>query len=217
MIERETSLNNAHHAYLNKDYVTAYALYEELLKAFPNDPQILCEYGKAKYREYDDLEKAAQLFLQALEAYPYSVETLLWLGDLSSLGYGPGYSKAASLYQQAIQLDPRSVDAYIGLGMLRRTPSVSLTLQEAMASFRKAVQLDPQRIDAHFNLGISLLEEGDQSGAQDELQAVVDLLIVAGQKQQAKNIQNLLDQLKRKEPTKFRGYWNLSPRYQYTQ
>jgi tetratricopeptide (TPR) repeat protein len=213
MTERDTLRQQAHEACLQEDYVTAYALYEELLQVYPEDAEILLDYGRAVYREYADLDKAACLFEQALEREPDSVELLLWLADIGATGYGPGYKAAVNLYQRVIELDPCNVDAYVGLGLQYHAPSVSMTSEEATQAFRKATQLDAQRADAHLDLGMLLLDTTDTPAARKEFLVTVNLLNTTGKKKLAKSVQQLIDQIERQEPIKNRFRLNLSSRY----
>jgi hypothetical protein len=61
MSRLEEYLERARLACLSNEYATAYALYEELLCDYPDNPKVLREYGQALYSEFGDLEKAAHL------------------------------------------------------------------------------------------------------------------------------------------------------------
>lgn len=213
--DRKTGLEQARQACLARDYRAAYSLYDELLKEFPGDPAVLLDYGRAKFREFADLEQSARLLLQAVEADPDAIDALLWLAEVSAMGYGQGYAKAASLYQRVLKLDPQCVDAYIGLAMLYRAPSSPVTQQDALAAYRKAAQLAPQRIDVHHNLGYSLAEAGDSDAAQREFLTTVQLLRTAGREPEAPALQAVLEQLQRQEPLKSWGYRNESTRFNW--
>jgi uncharacterized Tic20 family protein/Flp pilus assembly protein TadD len=215
MSERTVRLEQARQASLRGEFPTAYALYDALLEAYPDDPEVLHDYGRAKYVEYVDLEQAAQLFERARAVEPKSVETLLWLGDLYALGYGRGYDAAAEMYRQALQQNDREVDAYIGLGMLHRAPTKPITLNEAIVAFRTATQTDPDRADAHLNLGMALIEAGELHAAQEELLIAQQLLATEGEHRQARGIQTMLDRLSRGEPIKSLAYSNRSSRYRW--
>jgi tetratricopeptide (TPR) repeat protein len=212
MSERDLTLQQAHEACLQEDYAKAYDLYEMLLKIYPNDSQILLNYGKALYNEYEDLEKAAHLFEQVLESEPNSLEALLWLADIAAVGYGPEQIGAASLYQRAIDLDPNCVDAYIGLGLQHNAPSVLLSLQEAIEAFRKATSLDPRRVDAHIDLAMALLENGNFAGARAAFLRALDLLNSTDQQKLRATIRRYVEQIDRNEPIKNRVFYNFSPR-----
>jgi len=198
-MDRDQRLEQARQICRQGDFDVAYRIYDSLLQAYPNDPEILRDYGRAKYQEYDNLGQAAQLFAQAHAAAPTSVELLLWRADLSALGYGDGYAAAAALYRQALQIDPQAVDAYIGLGMLHRVPGKPVSLDEAITAFRQAVEIDPQRADAHLDLGMALIEAGQHHAARESLRAGQRLLHASGNDRQAQSVQAVLDRLDRNE------------------
>ena len=214
MDERTMSLQEAREACLQGDYTRAYDLYEALLNAYPGNPQILLEYGKAIYGEYNDLEKAARLFEQALESDPNLVEALLWLADIAAAGYGPEQIGAVSLYRRVIELDPKNVDAYIGLGLQHHAPSVSLSLEEAIEAFRKATQLDLQRSDGWIDLGMALLESGHQEGARRAFVESIHLLHGSNRQKLIPAVEQYIARIDSSEPIKNAAFYNFSPRYQ---
>jgi tetratricopeptide (TPR) repeat protein len=213
MTDKAMRLEEAREAIRRRDFSSAYSLYDALLADHPGDADVLLDYGRAKYAEYSDLEGAARLFEQALAASPQSVETLLWLGDLFSLGYGRGYDAAAEVYRKVIQLDPGAVDAYLGLGLLHRVPTRPVTLEEAIASFRTATELDPRRADAQLDLGMALIEASQPEEALTQLRKAQQLLAQGGQERQARGVEKLLAQLAANQPIKSFAYSNQSPRY----
>lgn len=215
MNNREDRLEQAHLACLQNDYETVYRLYDELLKDFPNDPEVLLGYGRAKYREFVDLEQAASLFLQAVEADPYSLEALLWLGDVSGMGYGPGYATAPDFYRRALEIEPESVDAYTGLAMMYKVPSSTITLAEAIGAYRKVVQLDPQNPDAYQNLGFILLEAGQPDEALEAFQKARYWLKLNEQTTTEASILKVIEQIRNHQQVKRRAYVNNSQRYRW--
>jgi len=215
MADPQEQREQARLACLRGDYAEAYRLYEQLLSVEPEDPRTLLDYGRAKYREYADLEGATGLFLRLAAAQPGSVEAQLWLGDLYSLGYGAGYPAAAERYRAAMRLDPREVDAYIGLGMLHRAPSAAVTLDQAVEAFRAAVELEPTRADARVDLGMALLEAEQREDAERELVAAERLLRDAGETKQAQGIRALIDWLATGRAPRPPAYSNQSPRYRW--
>jgi tetratricopeptide (TPR) repeat protein len=212
---RESQLARAREACRDGDFQTAYAIYDRLLGAGPDDAEVLREYGRARYAEYADLEGAARLFERALAVEPRSVEALLWLGDVASLGYGPSYAGAAQSYRTATHLDPQAVDAYGGLGMLHRSPGTPVSAAEAVEALRTAAQLDPHRADARAGLGMLLLEQGDRSGALDASRAAQRLLAEAGEGSRAAALQSLVGRLERGEPATTAVLFNDSPRLRW--
>lgn len=213
MCERESVLRQAHEACLRRDYHEAYHLYEALLQTYPDDSQVLLEYGKAVYMKFENLEKALCIFEQALERDSASVEALLWLADVAALGYGPDYAGAVRLYQRAIELDPKCVDAYVGLGLQYQAPSVSLSLEEAIKAFCTAITLDPHRADAYSNLGMTLLDKGDMAGARAAFLHAIDLLGGTNYQKRIPAIRRYIEQIDRHEKIKTRAGANYSPRY----
>ncbi len=213
MSDTSESLDLAREAVQRGDYAAAYSIYDGLLIDHPDDPDLLRDYGIAKYEEYADLAEAARLFERALAADPRSVETLLWVADLYSLGYGRGYQAAADTYRTAIQLEPEAADAHVGLGLLHRAPSRPVTLEEAIAAFREATRIDPQRADSHLDLGAALIEAGQHEPAAEELREAQQLLRARGEMRQAQGIESLLERLSANQPIKSIALSYQSPRY----
>jgi tetratricopeptide (TPR) repeat protein len=213
MDEREAILQQAHEARQRRDYPKAYHLYEALLQTSPDDPQILLEYGKAVYMEFEDLGKALRLFEKAFELDSTSVEALLWQADIAALGYGSGYRGAVSLYRQAIELDPTCADAYVGLGLQYQTPSVTLSLEETIDAFRTAIALDPHRADAYSNLGMALLDKKDMAGARAAFLHAIDLLEGTEDQKRIPAIRRYVEQIDRHEVITIRARVYGSPRY----
>ena len=212
---REERLARARQAVLEGDFPAAYAIYDALLETSPNDALVLREYGQARYAEYDDLEGAAQLFERALRAEPDSGPTMLWLADVSSLGYGRGYDGAAALYREVARLQPREVDAYVGLGLLARTPGEPVPVDEAVRAYRTAAEIDPRRVDARANLGMLLWERGQRDEAKAALSDALRLLSGPGQEDRAATVRAALDAIERGEAPAGTVRTNDSPRLRW--
>jgi tetratricopeptide (TPR) repeat protein len=212
---REERLASARRAAREGDFPAAYAIYDSLLDAAPDDPHVLREYGQARYAEYDDLEGAAQLFERALRAEPGSVPTMLWLADVSSLGYGRGYDGAADLYREVIRLQPREVDAYVGLGLLARTPGQPVPVDEAIRAYRSAAEIDPQRVDARASLGLLLWERGQREEAKAALAEALGLLSGPTQEDRAATLTAALEAIDRGEAPVSTVRTNDSPRLRW--
>ena len=131
--DMERGLSRARDLWLGSDFSGAFAVYDELIRRFPNAPEVLREYAKARYWEFSGQshEDATRLLEQAISADPTSVDGLLWLAHLYGIGYGQGYEKAAVLCRKAIELAPNLPDSYISLGLLQGRPGVALTREEA--------------------------------------------------------------------------------------
>lgn len=215
MNERELMLQQAHEACLQRSFSQAYAFYKTLLQKYPDDSQVLLEYGKAVFGEFEDPEQAIHLFERALASDPGCVEALLWLADTAALGYGPEQAGAVTFYRKAMEFDPQCVDAYIGLGLQYQAPGVALSLDEAIQAFRQAIALDPRRADAHQNLGIVLLKKGDKVGARAAFSSAIELLEKTNHQQKVQVLRKYLEQIDRNEVVRNLGSWNDSPRYSW--
>lgn len=215
MEERDSLLQQAHEACWQFQFAQAYDIYEALLQANPDDPQVLLDYGRAVFGEGNDFEKATRLFEQAVQSDPTSVEAVLWLADMAALGYGPEQAGAVTLYRRALELDPACVDAYIGLGLQYRAPSVTLTLEESLQAFRQAATLDPRRSDASANLGMLLLEEGKRPEALAALRDAIVRMQGTDRARQIPAIQKYIERIERGEPIKKKAMFNDSPRYRW--
>lgn len=213
--DRVRLLTQARASARDQHFVDAYRQYDALLKANPADFQVLLDYGRTKYLEYDDLEGATALFERAVEAQPDSIEALLWLADFYSLGYGRGYAGAADLYRQVMTRDRTNTDAYIGLGMLHRAPGMPVARSDAVQAFRTAAQLDPQRADAYRNLGMLLLESGNVPAAREALTTAHRLLERGAQQRQARGIVSILERIAKGEVVTGTTYSNASRRYNW--
>lgn len=212
MNERDSLLQQAHEAYLQHNFTGASALYETLLQMYPEDPQILLDYGKATYGEFEDLDKALYLFKRAFESDPTCIEALLWMADTAAMGYGPDMAGAAELYRRAIELDPTCVDAYIGLAFQYRAPGVTLSLEEAIQLYRQALALDPHRFGAYNNLGMRLLDKGDMAGAREAFCRAIELMRGTDREKQIPALQQYIDNIDNKQEIKTRWETNDSPR-----
>jgi len=212
MNERKEALERARQSWEQKNFQAAYELYEQLLRDAPNDAEILREYARAKYVEYEDLEQVTQLFERAVAADPNgSGSALLCLARLYSWGYGKGYNAALGVYQRVLELDPDNVDAYIGIGMLHRKPSSPVTRKERIEAFRMAAQIAPQRADVHKNLGMALIEDGDQENARKELEIAEKLLVESGNHQLARSIRADRQKLETSQPITSFAYGKTEP------
>jgi len=215
MSERKAALERARQSWEQKNFQAAYELYEQLLRDAPNDAEILREYARAKYVEYEDLEQAAQLFEDAIAGDPNgSISALLCLGELYSCGYGKGYKAALGIYQRVLDLDPDNVDAYIGIGMLKGAPELPVSSKEAIEAFRMVTQIAPQRADGHRNLGMALAESEeakDREEARKEFEIAEKLLEQRGNHRLAQATKRYRQQLEAKQTIRGSAYGKTEP------
>jgi tetratricopeptide (TPR) repeat protein len=179
------SLEQAREIWTQGDRTRTYAIYEQLLKEYPDNPLVWCEYGKAVYTAFDDLEAATVIFERVLALKPDSIVARLYLSELYSAGYGKGYPAALPLYLEVIQLasDKRNdchnnatLAAYVGIGMLYRKPGSPVSYDEMLNAFRKAIEIDPSSVMAHQDLAMALYEGGRFQEAWHEFKITEHLL-----------------------------------------
>jgi tetratricopeptide (TPR) repeat protein len=215
MNKQKEALQQAYQRWTQGIYQAAYEQYEDLLRTAPNDAEILREYARAKFSEYDDLEQAAQLFERAIVADPNgSISALLCLGELYACGYGKGYKAALGVYQRVIELDPHNVDAYIGIGMLSTPSSSYVSFKERIEAFRMVTQIAPQRADGHRNLGMALAENGeaeDREEARKEFGIAEKLLVQSGKYKLAQSTKRYCQQLEANHTIRGYSYGKTEP------
>lgn len=194
MPDAPTLLRRAVESHRNGQLAAAAALYREVLKTDPRQPDALHLLGLIAQHEGRPTE-AVNLFTDAIAANPLVAQYRLNRGlTLRAIGRT---ADALEDFQQAVALDPSSADAHLHhgnalkqLGHFRdavaplRT-SVTLApasavnwlnlgtallelreLDEARTAFSRALQLEPTRADAHNILGYTLALSGDFAAAE---------------------------------------------------
>lgn len=126
----------------------AIAVYAEILKAAPDDPQALYLRGLAAQQLGDDA-KAVECFSRGGRASPaqsvFPMQRGIALGHLGRL------PEAVASFRKALELNPGYVEAHCNLGnVLMRMGD----MEGAIASYQRALQLAPNLAAAHYNLGV---------------------------------------------------------------
>jgi serine/threonine-protein kinase len=123
-------------------------------------------------RTKDDLERAAQLFNQAIDKDPtYAAahaglaSTYALLPDYSSRPQNEYFPLARAAAEKALTLDPASADAHAVLGLVN---SYQRHYRESEEEFRRAIQLNPNHATAHHWYGVLLrgLNRMDEAGVE---------------------------------------------------
>lgn len=214
--EKQQRLARARGVWLAHDFPGAFALYEGLLRYYPEDPEVLRDYAKAKYWEFSGQshDDATRLLERAVVVDPLSVDGLLWLAHLYGSGYGQGYPEAVRLCRRVTTVAPDLADGYITLGLLEGAPGVALTREEAAEAFRTATRLAPEREDGHVNLAMESMLLGDFQTATGELRTAITLCMEHGRAHLADVYREDLRVIERGE--RLRGYamGNDSPRFE---
>lgn len=125
------------------DVEKAAALYDALLIANPNDPEILTYSGLACL-QLGNFSEAFERFTLALKKNPNQPGLINLLGSaLFELGR---YEEACERFKDAIRLNPGYADAYCNMGrtLLRQGRDM-----EAQDSLNKAIQLNPEHGPAY--------------------------------------------------------------------
>jgi len=121
-------------------------------------------------RGADDLQRAAELFTQAIEqdpefaaAYAGLADSWLLLNSYGNLSLTEATDRAESLIIKSIELDPLSAEGFAALGLARWKLG---ELDSAESALRRAVKLDSNYIPAQLWLAGLM---GDQQRLQEEL------------------------------------------------
>lgn len=94
------------------------------------------------------LEKAEQLYLEALHHDPRNVDALLLLAILTS--QTSRTDAAVRLLRHAISINPNMAMLHLNLGLLYEN---SRDLQSAAESFKESIRLEPRSAEGYFRLG----------------------------------------------------------------
>ncbi|MBE9548666.1 MAG: tetratricopeptide repeat protein [Proteobacteria bacterium] len=121
-------------------------------------------------RGVDDLQKAAELFTQAIEqdpefaaAYAGLADSWLLLNSYGNLSREEALDRSQSLIKKSIELDPLSAEGFAALGLARWKLG---ELDSAESALRRAIKLDGNYIPAQLWLAGLM---GEQQRLQEEL------------------------------------------------
>jgi tetratricopeptide (TPR) repeat protein len=138
---------------------------ESLLKANPEDPDILYNLGMA-YSDTGQIEDAIDLLLRAVEVNPEDANSFVALGVAHQRNSEP--SEALAALRRALALDPANSYAHRNLGGILASLG---GLKEAEPHLREAVRLAPDDQQAVYGLAATLHKLGndDQVTEADDL------------------------------------------------
>lgn len=132
----------------------ANAIYQQILKSAPTDPDALHFSGLIAHQTGKN-EIAIGLISKALSFRPDYADAHYNLGIV--LKDQGKLDEAAACYRRALTFDPGHADAHNNLGNALKDQG---RLDEAIASYRRALALDPNHADTHNNMGNIFLEQG---------------------------------------------------------
>jgi Flp pilus assembly protein TadD len=147
----------------------AAVLFREVLQRHPEDFQARNGLALA-YLALDNPLRAVGELEEAKRLQPF--DSTPWV-NLAAIYLKAGNPERALEYnEKALQLDPGSVDARFGKAecfrALNRWP-------EAIAAYRATIRLNPAHGDARNNLAGLLAQSGDLTGAQEEMEKLVQI------------------------------------------
>ncbi|MCB1956776.1 MAG: tetratricopeptide repeat protein [Rhodocyclaceae bacterium] len=122
-------------------------LYEQLLAAAPDHPDVLHFYGILKH-QMGASEAGIDLIRRAIALAPGYADFHVNLGNI--LVQRGRIDEGEHEYQEALKLRPDSSLAWNNLGSIHRNRN---RLDEAEAAYRKALELEPDMVGAHNNIG----------------------------------------------------------------
>jgi len=149
-----------------KQFDKAQATGEELLKRYPNDPEILYHVSRLH------ADRSYRLMTQLMQAAPDSCWVHLASAQLQeSLGR---YELAQQEYRKAIELNPTLPGAHYGLGRaILNGPKDPNAADKAAREFERELALTPHHAAAEFELGEIARERGQADAAPDHLSKAV--------------------------------------------
>ena len=181
----------------------AEAMYQEILKKYPDQPDALQFLGLIAHNK-NDSQTAINLFRKAISINPFSIDYYVNLGTIyKQLGR---LRDALECYQTALQLQPDNAETYNNLGNIykeqgrmelakeafekaisikpgfsRALNNIGLTFQsdnhldDAEKYYRKALNAEPEYVEAHNNLGNVLMATGKPEEATECFQTALKL------------------------------------------
>ena len=205
----ETRFFEAQFALIGKDYKTAQAIVEQLLKAAPDNVKVLQLAGAIESRTKSTLQAQNHL-ARALTLAPNQPLTRQLLAESYLQSGQPG--KAVEVIQALIEpadADPAMLalagQAYLQAGDARRSEAV----------FARAAKADPKNVTARTALALSQLAKGDEHGFA-ELESVAssdtgpraDLALISARlsRNDLDGALKAIDELQRKLPDKPTAY-----------
>lgn len=146
-----------------EEFSTALSVYEEILTAQPDFPEV---HVKASYLLYrvGDTNDALNEAKAALQDNPDDAEAHKNMG--LALDEEQKFDAAIAEYQEALRSKPDYESVRYDLGNLYYHMN---SYDQAIAEYRKCLAINPNDADAHTNLGLAYKDKGDLSAAVSEL------------------------------------------------
>ena len=143
------------------NWIKSLYFYEELLKKFPNDSQILFELSFV-YMQLTEFQKAYICMEKILQERVNDAEFLSNFGVVcSKLNM---LEKAEYLLKFAIKLNPNRIDYLLNISSIFNSQE---KFNEALINIRLALKLNSLHKTSYLALGVTLLKIGEIESAQD--------------------------------------------------
>jgi tetratricopeptide (TPR) repeat protein len=137
------------------------------MEALAREPANLVREG-IEHHKRGMLDRAANLYEQALETEPFEPDALHLLGLIAH--QRGDHATAIDGIRRAIAINDRNATYHSNLGVAYR--SLGRTA-EALGAFRRALELNPTSAGMRFNLGNALKDASNFSAAADEFRCVL--------------------------------------------
>jgi tetratricopeptide (TPR) repeat protein len=145
-----------------RQFNKALAAGEELLKRYPNDPEVLFQVSRLH------ADRSYSLMKQLVQAAPDSY--WVHLANAQVQESLQRYDVAQQEYRKAIELNPNAQGAHVGLGRAILSASKEpQAIDEAAREFERELALYPQNAIAEFELGEIARERGQLDKAREHL------------------------------------------------
>jgi tetratricopeptide (TPR) repeat protein len=136
-----------------QEFDKAFAVNDELLKRYPNDPEILFQAS----RLYAD--RAYETMTKLIEMAPNSIWVRYAMAEVHESQQH--YDLAAKEYRTVIKMGPRLPDVHFRLGrVLLMSSKEPRVIDEAMQEFERELEVAPQNANAEYELGEVFRERG---------------------------------------------------------
>jgi tetratricopeptide (TPR) repeat protein len=146
---------------MQQDYKVANQKFDEVLKAYPSEPDVHFRYGAMLYAQSAD--RGIEEIKKAIELAPDHVPALVSMSAISLKREDP--KTAVEYGELAVKAAPGDFATHIVLG---RALLASDDLVRAAAELQQAVKLAPSDPDAHFSLATAYSRLGKKEDAARE-------------------------------------------------
>src|SRR3954470_140383 len=166
---KEEVLARANEDFTAEQYVKAEKEYRVALRMAPEDPVALSRLGII-YHEQGQIPQAYPLLKKAAELQPDNLQVQLKLGSIF-VAFGE-YQQARDAAREVLDKEPGDEQGLLLLASSAVTPDDLQETRKAVESFRRQ---DQDRAAYHLALGLLNGRQGDQTGAENEYKAAIEL------------------------------------------